>query len=100
VLRVPSLVLPTTLPTRAAIRSWGDNLHNYEPEFWEFQYEVYRYLRGVAPLALADRYQTLIRNMRALIASERHVIPIQSFLSSWYWYRKEHQTRLEFAMRG
>jgi len=100
VLRVPSLVLPTTLPPRAAIRSLGDNLHSYEPEFWEFQYEVYRYLGGVAPLDLAKRYQALIRNMRALIASERHVIPIQSFLSSWYWYRKEHHTRLEFAMRG
>jgi hypothetical protein len=38
--------------------------------------------------------------MRALVSEDRHVIPIWSFLSSWYWYRKEHQTRLEFAYRG
>src|SRR5213594_2608610 len=98
-LRIPSLTLPPILHTPAAIRSCGDNHQNYEPEFWEFQYEVYRYLVRVAPQDLAERYRALIRNMRTLIKSERHVIPIQSFLSSWYWYRKEHQTRLEFAMR-
>ncbi len=38
--------------------------------------------------------------MRALINPDRHVVPVQSFLSSWYWYRKEHQTRLEFFFRG
>jgi hypothetical protein len=38
--------------------------------------------------------------MRALVRADRHVIPIRSFHSSWYWYRKEHQTRLEFEMRG
>jgi hypothetical protein len=99
-LRLPSLALPPILPTPAAIRSHGDNHHSYEPEFWEFQYEVYRYLGRVAPQDLVERYRAIIRNMKTLIKSERHVIPIQSPLSSWYWFRKEHQTRLEFAMRG
>jgi len=99
-LKVSSPILPLTLPTERAIKSFGDNRHSYEPEFWEFQYETYRYLGRVAMSALADRYRALLRNMRALISSQRDVIPIQSFLSSWYWYRKEHQTRLEFAMRG
>lgn len=37
--------------------------------------------------------------MTMLVSSERDLIPINSFLSSWYWFRKEHQTRLEFALR-
>lgn len=42
----------------------------------------------------------LIRNLTTLVSPDRHVIPIVTGLSSWYWYRKEHQTRLEFLMRG
>jgi hypothetical protein len=38
--------------------------------------------------------------MYAIISDDRNVIPIHSFLSSWYWYRKEHQTRYEFALRN
>ena len=37
--------LPTArLPHKNAVYSLGDNLHSYEPEFWEFQYQCYRYL--------------------------------------------------------
>lgn len=97
--RVPSLYLPDTLPNPQAIQSFGDNRHGYEPEFWEFQYEVYRYLERVSDAVLAKRYTDILRNMRALISLERDVIPIQSFLSSWYWFRKEHQTRFEFFLR-
>ena len=98
-LRVPSLHLPESLPRSESIRSFGDNLHGYEPEFWEFQYEVYRYLERVSNGALIERYKDILRNMKALISRDRDAIPIQSFLSSWYWFRKEHQTRLEFALR-
>ncbi len=98
--RVPALKIPEILPHPEAIRSWGDHQHSYEPEFWEFQYELYRYLGRVSQEKLVERYPAIIRNMHALVSDDRHVIPIQSFLSSWYWYRKEHQTRLEFAMRG
>jgi hypothetical protein len=98
-LRVPSLGLPKSLPHVDAIRSFGDNSHSYEPEFWEFQYHIYRYLERAPDTLLIERYKDLLRNMRALISSDRDVIPIQSFLSSWYWFRKEHQTRLEFALR-
>jgi len=96
--RVPNLYLPESLPH--SIHSFGDNLHSYEPEFWEFQYQVYRYLERVADGFLIERYKDILRNMKALISRDRDVIPIQSFLSSWYWFRKEHQTRLEFALRG
>jgi hypothetical protein len=98
-LRVDSLSIPNALPHPSAIRSWGDNEHSYEPEFWEFQYEMYRYLGRVQEQELTARYKALVRNIRALVSADRHVIPIRSFLSSWYWYRKEHQTRLEFSMR-
>ena len=99
-LRVSSLQIPSVLPHPSTIRSWGSNHHSYEPELWEFQYEIYRYLSSVPAVDLSSRYCAIIRNMHTLISQERHVIPIQSPLSSWYWSWKEHQTRLEFFMRG
>ena len=99
-LRIPALQIPNILPHPDAIRSFGDNRHSYEPEFWEFQYEVYRYLGRLQESDLIKRYGYIIRNMRTVISPDRHIIPIRSFLSSWYWYRKEHQTRLEFFLRG
>lgn len=99
-LRVNSLNLPENLPNSETIRSFKDNLHSYEPEFWEFQYQVYRYLERVTDEFLIERYKNILRNMKALISRDRDVIPIQSFLSSWYWFRKEHQTRFEFALRN
>jgi hypothetical protein len=97
--RVPSFRLPQRLPHEKAVHSFGDNLHSYEPEFWEFQYQCCRYLERAPEATLEVRYLDILRNMKALISRDRDVIPIQSFLSSWYWFRKEHQTRLEFALR-
>ena len=98
-LRVSTLHLPESLPHSEAIRSYGDNRHNYEPVFWELQYQLLRYLEKVPDRLLIERYKDILRNMRVLISRERDIIPIQSFLSSWYWFRKEHQTRLEFSLR-
>lgn len=98
--KIPALQLPEVFPHPDAIRSFGDNKHSYEPEFWEFQYQIYRYLGRVHEQELITRYQGILRNMRVLISADRHIVPIQSFLSSWYWYRKEHQTRFEFFLRG
>lgn len=97
--RIPSLRIPQHLPHEEAIRSFGDNRHSYEPEFWEFQYQCYRYLERIPGASLLARYSDILRNMKALVSRERDVIPIQSFLSSWYWFRKEHHTRLEFLLR-
>lgn len=99
-LQIPFPLLPEKLPHLEAITSFGDDLANYDPQFWSLQYETYRYLERMSDQALDGRHQDIIRNMRALISGERDLIPIQSFLSSWYWYRKEHQTRLELALRG
>ena len=62
-------------------------------------YELDRYLEDVPTDALNRRYCSILHNMNRLLGAERHVIPIDSFLSTWYWLRKEHQTRLEFLMR-
>ena len=97
--KIPSLKLPDQLPTPGALKSCNQNEHNYEPEFWEFQYEIYRYLENISNDKLDERYQDLHRNLCILVRSERHVIPVDSFLSSWYWYRKEHQTRYEYFLR-
>ena len=98
--RLDSLKLPDILPHEKAIKSCGQNIHNYEPEFWEFQYDIYRYLKNISEEKLIERYKNLYRNFQVLTECERHVIPINTFLSSWYWYRKEHQTRYEFLLRG
>jgi hypothetical protein len=84
---------------QAQVKSWGENENSYEPEFWEFQYQLYRYLGRIGEDELIARYDDIVRNLRAIVSDDRHVIPVISFLSSWYWYRKEHQTRYEFALR-
>ncbi len=48
---------------------------------------------------LENRYRDILRNMRFYCGPECDVIPITSCQSSWYWLRKEHHTRLEFACR-
>lgn len=99
-LKVSPLFLPEKFPCPQAIDSFGDKLVSYEPQYWSLQYQTYRYLERISDPALDVRYTGIIRNMKALVGEERDVIPIQSFLSSWYWHRKEYQTRLELALRG
>ncbi len=90
------LKLPPSIPARQAIQS--DTA--YLPEMWELQYSCYEYLDSLSEQDLYARHEFLMKNMRALTSPDRHVIPVESFLSSWYWYRKEHQTRCEMAKRG
>lgn len=97
--KIQSLELPERLPTLGALKSCGQNAHDYEPEFWEFQYDLYRYLENIANDKLDERYRDIHRNFCILVQPERHIIPLDSGLSSWYWYRKEHQTRYEFFLR-
>lgn len=97
--KLPILPLPDKMPASDVLRSHKDNKHGYDPEFWEFRYEIYRYLSRVEKDELSRRYEDILLNLKRLNAPDRHIIPIQTFLSSWYWFRKEHQTRLEFHMR-
>jgi hypothetical protein len=75
------------------MKSLGTNIHNYEPDFWEFQYEICRYLGGMDPDQLAKRYRAIVRNFHVFVRPESDVIPIECLFGSWYWYRKEHQRR-------
>ena len=97
--RIDSLELPSELPADKVIKSCGQNIHDYEPEFWEFRYEIDRYLKNMSNDNLIKRYEDICLNFQVLTGKERNVIPINSFLSSWYWCRKEHQTRYEFFLR-
>jgi len=97
--RIKNISLPKKYPTDKAIKSCGHNIHNYEPEFWEFQYEIFRYLKNVEDAKLNERHKALCKNLAAYSSESRDVIPIDSFQSSWYWFRKEHQTRYEFFLR-
>jgi hypothetical protein len=94
------LKFPETLPAPAAMSSWKQSRQHYEPELWEFEYHMHRYLSNVRLCDLNQRYIDLAKNLEYLVSPERHAIPLNSFLSSWYWYRKEHQTRLELHLRG
>ncbi|MGF1623959.1 MAG: hypothetical protein ACFCVH_03670 [Alphaproteobacteria bacterium] len=96
---IQRLPLPMGLPTPEAIKSWGQNEVNYDPDFWDLEYTTYRYLSGMRDDALRDRYDCIVRNMRSWTGPERDVVPIVSYQGSWWWFRKEHQTRLEFAFR-
>ncbi len=98
-LTIDRLSLPNVLPHPRTLESSTQNKHFYHPDFWELEYQRYRYLGRVTDHELTLRYSHIVRNMRAIISDDRHVIPIRSFLSSWYWFRKEHQTRYEFALR-
>ncbi len=92
--------LPGMVPELQVMRSWGQNGTTYEPDVWGLQYAGYRYLEHCSDEALKSRYLSLLRNRRAYSGPARDVVPINSYLSSWYWHRKEHQTKLEFAYRG
>lgn len=98
--KIDSLTLPNLLPDEKTIKLCGRNIHDYEPEFWEFSYEIQRYLKNINEEKLIERYRSLCINFHVLTSSERHRYPVKSFLSSWYWYLKEHQTRYEFHLRG
>ena len=90
---------PDIRPSQSALESFRQNLGAYEPEFWELEYQVTPYLRNLPLDMLMRRYMDLVRNFNYLVSVDRYAIPSPSFLSSWYWHRKEHQTRLELHIR-
>lgn len=91
--------LPEKLPIQEAIESFGKTEVNYNPSFWDLEYCTCRYLNGLSDQGLLERYRTLVYSMQFYLAEKRAVTPIESYQSAWYWYRKEHHTRLEFAIR-
>jgi hypothetical protein len=97
-LKINCLALPESLPIPEAMKPGNKN--DYDPIFWEFLYEIFRYLECATDNYVIARYNGILKNMAALTSPDRDVIPVCSFLSSWYWFRKEHQTRYEIQQRG
>lgn len=99
-LRVPALALPATVPSAEALANCGQNAGAYEPWFWEIEYVTHRYLERSTDDGLHRRHGDIVKNLRRLAIATRDQVPSRFFQSSWYWYRKEHQTRLELHLRG
>lgn len=95
--RVECLPLPRKMPAPEARQGQPGS---YETDLWNFEYQVVRFLERATPEYLDARHKDIVRNLRSLVTEQRDVIPIESFLSSWYWIRKEYQTRVEYALRG
>ncbi len=66
---VPVLPLPTILPCAEVMKSWGHNHTAYDPEFWEFQYRVHRYLGRLTDDELRMRYDGLLRNIQSIVSA-------------------------------
>lgn len=99
-LKVPSRELPKILPVPKALASCKQNSGAYEPWFWEVEYLSQRYLELMSLADLRERHGQILKNLSRLALPDRCQIPSQFFQSAWYWYRKEHQTRVEFSLRG
>ena len=103
-MRIPEIVhlqLPQNCPGQELMNSLGRNRQDYDPHIWTYRYAmVDRCLSGLEEDELRARYRAILRNMRSYSRPDRDFIPINDYRSSWYWFRKEHQTRLEFALRG
>lgn len=95
------LQLPSVTPDGAPLDSikWN-KVSEYNPIFWELNYHAGRYLRDTPVDELKNRYNSILRNIRSLVSDEGAVKPITWIDSSWYWFKKEHQTRLEFEIRS
>lgn len=87
------LFIPDEYPSLKAVKSFRDSYHGYDPEAWELEYQIRRYLKYVNGEELKARHSEICKNL--LFFSERHkaVIPRQSISSLWYWVLKEYQTR-------
>jgi len=95
------LRLPTKNPDNISIDSSRcDAVSEYNPIFWELSYHAGRYLQDTPLDEINSRYNDILRNIRTLVSEEGAVKPITWIDSSWYWFKKEHQTRLEFEIRS
>lgn len=97
--RIERYPLPP-LPAPEVVRSNGHNDVSYEHDLWELQYVPHRWLERVSDVELITRYQHLVRNRRTFVGPRCDARGIDDYRSSWYWFRKDFITRLEFAMRG
>lgn len=98
-LLIEPLELPKVYPNEKAIKSCNETLESYTPQFWQNEYLFQSYLHNVKPDELIQRYNEISENMLFFTEKKRDVIPLRVFDSSWFWYKKEFQTRLEIYLR-
>lgn len=98
-LLVDPLELPKIFPSQKALKSFNETLDNYNPHYWQNEYILQNYLQSVKPDELIKRYNEISENMLFYTEEKRDIIPIYSYDSSWYWYKKEFQTRIEIYKR-
>lgn len=98
--KVKSLILPQQIPDLCVLNSDNHNASNFNSEMWEFEYVCNRYLKGLSNDELKIRHRDIIRNMLHLVRIDRNKLPINNCMGSWYWFRKEYQTRLELFFRN
>jgi hypothetical protein len=72
---------------------------HYVPVTWEMAYQASPYLKRSSDSDICLRYASIVRGIEVLVDDGRNRIPISSFLSSWYWFKKEHECRLELHQR-
>ncbi len=93
---IPRITLPSIKPQANGARFKYD----YDQDLWELDHARLKYLVSLTDADLFSRHSAIVKNMLSLTSPDRHLIPIESFHSSWYWYRKEHQTRYEISRRN
>jgi len=99
-MNIRRLRLPDKIPDQATLDSFKGHEFDYNPNFWELGYHAGRYLQDAPIDDLRIRYNDILRNMRTLVSDEGAVKPLNWIDSSWYWFKKEHQTRMEFELRS
>lgn len=87
------------LPSDRVLEVSGIGEVRYDPDMWELEYATRRYLERTPNEELLTRFAQIQRNLRSLVGAKWDGIPIILPRSSWYWHRKEFQTRLELAIR-
>lgn len=97
--RIKPFPLPAELPCENALKSQKQNSGAYEPWFWEGEYFLNRYLKQMPDKDLIVRYKDILFNIQRLPLADKTNLPINWPDSTWYWLRKEHQTRLEIWER-
>jgi hypothetical protein len=60
-LKVSPLTLPQTLPNPEAMKPGNKN--DYDPKFWEFHYDIYRYLERSSDDYVLARYNGILKKM-------------------------------------
>lgn len=71
----------------------------YNENHWQSEYEIFRYLKNLQDKGLYERHEAILKNM-AYLQWCLDEIPIESYLSPWYWKRKLFHTQQELLLRA